>query len=177
MFSESSLQDLIKKLMFVEISVDKISMGLKSLLTKFKLPPHKDEIKRSFLVTSPSVEKQLSLQETLEPTSCSTTLATSIHDRNCPISELMTVLPPSNNCYLLHFFFIIPRTVLLPSIQPETETLDLPTHELPRNLIKSSYHVNTNKGNVVKQSSNDVKGCQSQKFCFNPICAYFCKTV
>ena len=37
------------------------------------------------------------LQETLEPTSCSTTLATEIHDRNCTMSELVAVLPPSNN--------------------------------------------------------------------------------
>ena len=123
------------------------------------------------------MEKQLSLQKPLEPGSCSTTLATTIHDQNCPISELMTVFPPSNNCYLSHFFFIILRKVLLPSIQPETETLDLPTHELPRNLIKPSHHVNTNKGNVVKQSGNDVEGYQSQKFCFNPICVYFCNSV
>ena len=72
--------------MFVEISVDKISMGLKSLLIKFQLLPHKDERKRPFLVTLPSAEKQLPLQKTLEPTSCSPTLATTIHDRNFPIS-------------------------------------------------------------------------------------------
>ena len=122
--------------MFIEISLDKISMGLKPLLIKFQLPPLKDERKRSFLVTSPGAEKQLPLQKTLEPTSCSTTLASTIHYQNCPISELITVIPPSKNCYLLHFFFIISRTVLLPSIQPETETLDFSTHALPRNLYK-----------------------------------------
>ena len=37
------------------------SMGLKSLWTEFQLPPHKDERKHSFLVTSPSVEKWSSL--------------------------------------------------------------------------------------------------------------------
>ena len=36
-------------------------MDLKSLWTKFQLPSHKDERKQSFLVTSPSVEKRLSL--------------------------------------------------------------------------------------------------------------------
>ena len=36
-------------------------MGLKSLYTKFQLSPDKDERKHLFLVTSPSVEKQLSL--------------------------------------------------------------------------------------------------------------------
>ena len=53
--------------MFVEIYVDKISMGLKPLLIKFQFPPNRDERKHSFLVTSPSAEKQLPLQKTLEP--------------------------------------------------------------------------------------------------------------
>ena len=56
-------------------------------------------------------------------------------------------------------FFIIPRTVLLSSIQPEAETLDLSTHAFPRNFRKSSHHMNSNKGSVVKQSGNDVEGC------------------
>ena len=34
------------------------------------------------------------------------------------------------------FLFIIPRIVLLSSIQPKAETLDLSTHALPRNLLK-----------------------------------------
>ena len=33
---------------------------------------------------------------------------------------------------------------------------------------KSSHHVNTNKGSVVKQSCNDVKGCLSEKVLFQP---------
>ena len=33
---------------------------------------------------------------------------------------------------------------------------------------KSSHHVNTNKGSVVKQSGNDVEGCRSQKVLFQP---------
>ena len=33
---------------------------------------------------------------------------------------------------------------------------------------KSSYHVNTNKGCVVKQSGNDVEGWRSQKVLFQP---------
>ena len=37
------------------------SMGLNYLYTKFQLPSHKDERKHSFLVTLPSIEKQLSL--------------------------------------------------------------------------------------------------------------------
>ena len=51
-----------------------------------------------------------------------------------------------------------------------------PTHfqEIFRKL---SHRVNTNKGSIVKQSGNDVEGCRSQKFCFNPIYAYFCNTV
>ena len=42
---------------------------------------------------------------------------------------------------------------------------------------KSSHHMNTDKGSVVKQSGNDVEGCRSQKFCFNPTWAYFCNTL
>ena len=42
---------------------------------------------------------------------------------------------------------------------------------------KSSHHVNTNKGRVVKQSGNDVEVVDLKRFCFNPICAYFCNTV
>ena len=37
------------------------SMSLESLQTKLQLPPHKDERKHSFLVTSSGVEKRLSL--------------------------------------------------------------------------------------------------------------------
>ena len=37
------------------------SLHLKSLKTKFQLPPHKDERKHSYSVTSPSVEKWLFL--------------------------------------------------------------------------------------------------------------------
>ena len=33
---------------------------------------------------------------------------------------------------------------------------------------KSSHHVDTNKGSVVKQSGNDVEGCRSQKVLFQP---------
>ena len=33
---------------------------------------------------------------------------------------------------------------------------------------KSSHHVNTNKGSVVKQSGTDVKGCRSQKVLCQP---------
>ena len=36
----------------------------------------------------------------------------------------------------LTLLFIIPRIVLLSSIQPEAETLDFSTHALPRNLLK-----------------------------------------
>ena len=63
--------------------------------------------------------------------------------------------------------FIIPRTVLLSSIQPEAETLYFSTHALPRNL-KYSHHVNTNKGSVVKQSGSGVEGYRSQKVLFQP---------
>ena len=73
--------------------------------------------------------------------------------------------------------FIITRTVLLSSIQPEAETSTAqPTHfrEIFR---KSSHYVNTKKGSVVKQSGNDVDDCRSQKVCFNPISAYFCNAV
>ena len=54
------------------------------------------------------------------------------------------------------------------SIQPEAETLDLSTDALPRNLQKSSHHVNINKGSVVKQSGNDVESCRSEKVLFQP---------
>ena len=79
----------------------------------------------------------------------------------------------------LHFtlLFIIPRIVLLSSIQPELKpSTSLPTHfrEVFR---KSSHHVNTNKGSISKQSGNDVEGCRLKRFCFNSICAYFCNTV
>ena len=42
-----------------------------------------------------------------------------------------------------------------------------PTHfrEIVR---KSSHHVNTNKGGIVKQSGNDVEGYRSQKVLFQP---------
>ena len=33
---------------------------------------------------------------------------------------------------------------------------------------KSSHHVNTNKGSIVKQSGNDVEGCRSQEILFQP---------
>ena len=33
---------------------------------------------------------------------------------------------------------------------------------------KPSHHVSTKKGNVVKQSGNDVEGCRSQKVLFQP---------
>ena len=64
--------------------------------------------------------------------------------------------------------FIIPRTLLLPSIQPEAETLDFSTHALPKIFRKSSHHVNTNKGGIVKQSGNDVEGYRSQMVLFEP---------
>ena len=68
--------------------------------------------------------------------------------------------------------FIIPRTILLSSrchpfnlkLKPSTSQ---PTHS--REIFrKSSHHVNTNKGSVVKQSGNDVEGCRSQKVLFQP---------
>ena len=38
------------------------------------------------------------------------------------------------NGIIITLLFIIPRTLLLSSIQPEAETLDFLTHALPRNL-------------------------------------------
>ena len=51
-----------------------------------------------------------------------------------------------------------------PKLKPSTSQ---PTHfrEVFR---KSSHHVNTNKGSVVKQSGIDVEGCLSQKVLFQP---------
>ena len=69
---------------------------------------------------------------------------------------------------LLTILFIIPRTVLLSSVQPKVETLDFSTHALSRNLRKSSHHVNTNRDSVVKQSGNDIERCRSQKVLFQP---------
>ena len=34
---------------------------------------------------------------------------------------------------------------------------------------KSSHHMNTNKGNIVKQSGNDVEGCGSEKVLVQPL--------
>ena len=60
--------------------------------------------------------------------------------------------------FLFHTSFIIPRTALLSSIQPEAKLKPLtsqPTHF--REIFKKSfYHVNTNKGSVFKQSGTDV---------------------
>ena len=53
-----------------------------------------------------------------------------------------------------------------PKLKPRL--LNPRTHALPRNLLKTSHHVNTNKGSVVKQSSDDVEGCRSQKILFQP---------
>ena len=64
--------------------------------------------------------------------------------------------------------FIIPRTVLLSSIQPEAETLTSQPAHFREIFRKSSHQVNTNKGSVVKQSDNDVEGCPSQKVLFQP---------
>ena len=47
---------------FIKIlAAESNSTGLQSLLTNFRLSPHKDERKHSSLVTSRSVKKQLSL--------------------------------------------------------------------------------------------------------------------
>ena len=69
-----------------------------------------------------------------------------------------------------HFtvLFIIPHTILLSSIQPEAETLDFSTTHFREIFRKSSHHLNTNKGDVVKQSGNDVEGGRSQKVLFQP---------
>ena len=58
--------------------------------------------------------------------------------------------------------FIIPSTVLLSSMQPEAKNVNFSTYALREIFRKSSHHVNTNKGNVVKQSGNCVEGCPSQ---------------
>ena len=69
---------------------------------------------------------------------------------------------------IVTLLFIIPRTVLLSSLQPEAETLDSSTMHFREVFRKSSHHVNTNKGGVVTQSGNDVEGCRSQKVLFQP---------
>ena len=59
--------------------------------------------------------------------------------------------------------FIIPRTVLLSSINLKLKpSTSQPTHF--REIFRESFHhVNTNKGSVVKQVGNDVEGYRSQK--------------
>ena len=64
--------------------------------------------------------------------------------------------------------FIIPRIVLLSSIQPEAETLDFSTTHFREVFRKSSRHVNTNNGSISKQSGNDVEGCRSHQVLFQP---------
>ena len=59
--------------------------------------------------------------------------------------------------------FIIPRTVLLSFIQPKAETLDFSTTHFREIFRKSTIHVKTSKGSVVKQSGNDVEGCRFGK--------------
>ena len=76
------------------------------------------------------------------------------------------IMLKKTSSFMFTRLFIIPRTVLLSSIQPEPETLDFSAHGSPRNLWKSSHHVNTNKGSIDKLSGNDVEGCPSQKVLF-----------
>ena len=57
----------------------------------------------------------------------------------------------------LTLLFIIPRIVLLSSIQPEAEILEKSFENLP-----------TNKGSTVKQSGNYVEGCRSEKVMVQP---------
>ena len=77
--------------------------------------------------------------------------------------------------------FIIPRTVLLSSIQPEAKTLDFSTtyfrdifrkssENLPTTLIQTKAALSSN---LVMMS----RVINLKKFCFNLMCAYFCNTV
>ena len=81
----------------------------------------------------------------------------------------------SGNCFMLNFalLFMYCCHPFNLKLKPSSSQ---PTHfqELFR---KSSNYVNTNKGSIVKQSDNDVEGCGLKRFCFNPICTYFCNTV
>ena len=54
------------------------------------------------------------------------------------------------------------------SIQPKAETLDFSTTHFREIFWKSSHHMNTNKGSIVKQSGNDVEGCRSEKVLVQP---------
>ena len=56
----------------------------------------------------------------------------------------------------------------LSSIQPKAGNPDFSTHAVPRNFRKSSHHVNTNKGSVVKQYGTDGERYRSQKILFQP---------
>ena len=82
----------------------------------------------------------------------------------CMACLKLTTLGRTSDFTLL---FIIPRAVLLSSIQPEAETLDFSTTHFREIFRKSSHQVNTIKGSVVKQSDNDddVEG-RSQKVLF-----------
>ena len=83
--------------------------------------------------------------------------------RNRTLSKKRQSRRRSTGRFPFTLLFIIPRIVLLSSIQAKAETL-----ALPRNLLKISHHMNTNKGSIVKQSGNDVEGCRSEKVLVQP---------
>ena len=73
--------------------------------------------------------------------------------------------------------FIIPRTVLLSSTQPEAETLDFSTHALPRNLLRIFPPREYKQRQRCQQSVVMSRAIDLKRFCFNPKCSYFCNTV
>ena len=80
----------------------------------------------------------------------------------------LTNMSASNIVYTrsnITLLFVIPCIVLFNlKLKPSTSQ---PTH-FREIFLRSSHHMNTNKGSIVKQSGNDVEGCQSEKVLFQP---------